>query len=111
MNTLSRLLSSRVQAEVFRLLFGLREEPLHLREITRQAGLAVGTVRQELERLVDLGLIEARKDGNRRLFMAVRSHPLHPDIRSMVLKTSGLAEVLRAALESAQGIRLAFIFG
>ena len=47
MNAPTDLLSSKVKAELFRLLFGVRNERLHLRELARQSGLAVGTVRQE----------------------------------------------------------------
>lgn len=111
MSTLADILSSRVKAEVFRLLFGIDGAPLHLREIERQSGLAVGTVRQELSRLVSLDLVEKTADGNRRLYTANRQHPLYPDIRNLVLKTSGLADVLRAALAGEPGIRLAFVFG
>lgn len=111
MSTLADILSSRVKAEVFRLLFGLGSAPLHLREIERQSGLAVGTVRQELGRLASLGLVEKTADGNRRLYTANRQHPLYPDIRNLVLKTTGLADVLRAALANEPAIRLAFVFG
>jgi predicted nucleotidyltransferase len=111
MSALADILSSRVKAEVFRLLFGLEGKPLHLREIERQSGLAVSTVRQELGQLTTLGLVEKKVDGNRRLYTANRHHPLYPDIRNIVLKTSGLAEILRAALEAEPSIRLAFVFG
>jgi predicted nucleotidyltransferase len=111
MNTLADILSSRVMAEVFRLLFGIEGAPLHLREIERQSGLAVGTVRQELQRLASLGLVEKRADGNRRLYTANRNHPLFPDIHNLVLKTSGLADILRTALAGEPNIRLAFVFG
>ena len=111
MSTLADILSSRVKAEMFRLLFGLGGAPLHLREIGRQSGLAVGTVRQELERLTSLGLVEKTADGNRRLYAASRQHPLYPDIRNLVLKTSGLADTLRAALAGDKAIRAAFVFG
>jgi len=48
MGTLSDILSSRVRAEIFRLLFGLDEKELHLREIERQAALSLSTIRQDL---------------------------------------------------------------
>ena len=51
MTELVEIVSSRVKAEVFRLLFGLRQPELHLREIARQSGLALGTVQQELKGL------------------------------------------------------------
>jgi len=110
MNTLAELLSSRVKAEVFRLLFGSANGELHVREIERRSGLADATVRQELKRLTSLGIVEPRRDGNRTYYHANTEHPLYPDIRNMVLKTSGLADVLREALVH-PGIRLAFVFG
>ncbi|MGA2138043.1 MAG: helix-turn-helix domain-containing protein [Verrucomicrobiia bacterium] len=110
MNTLAELLSSRVKAEIFRLLFGVQDQELHVREIERQSGLADATVRQELKRLVRLGLIEARRDGNRVYYRAQKQHPLSPEIHNLVLKTTGLVEVLRDALAH-DDIRVAFVFG
>lgn len=110
MNRLADLLSSRVKAEIFRLLFGGAESELHVREIERRSGLADATVRQELKRLTRLGVVELRRDGNRTYYHANTEHPLYPDIRNMVLKTSGLVDVLQEALTHS-GIRLAFVFG
>ncbi len=110
MSTLSELLSSRVKAEVLRLLFGLTTRELHVRELERQSGLALSTVRQELGRLAGLGLVVARKDGNRTYYRANPQHPLYVDLRNLVLKTSGLTEVLRAALNDVE-ISVAFVFG
>ena len=110
MNSLAKLLSSRVKAEMFRLLFGITPRELHVREIERQSGLADATVRQELKRLSGLGVVEARLDGNRTYYRANLQHPLYPDIRNLVLKTDGLVEVLRQAID-APDIELAFVFG
>jgi uncharacterized protein len=111
MGTLAELLSSNVKAEVFRLLFGLAGGPLHLREIERRSGLAVATVQQELNRLTRLGIVEVRPDGNRTYYTAREDHPLYPEIRGLVLKTTGLADVLRRALGKDKRISVAFIFG
>ena len=110
-NSLAELLSSKVKADLFRLLFGLKAERLHLRELERRSGLAVATVQQEISRLRRLGLIEARPDGNRTYFVAKEDHPLYAEIRGLVLKTSGLAEVLRRALQKEKRIKVAFVFG
>jgi predicted nucleotidyltransferase len=81
-----------------------------LREIQRQTGFAVGTVRQDIEKLVKLDLVTRRKDGNRVYYEANESHPLVPDVRQLVLKTLGLTDVLRTALVDRR-IRCAFVFG
>jgi DNA-binding transcriptional ArsR family regulator len=111
MDNLTRLLSSRVKAEVFRLLFGPDARELHVREIARRARLNEATVRQELSALAGLHLVALRRDGNRAYYRAETGNPLCTDIRNLVLKTSGLIDILRTALVEKQGIRLAFVFG
>jgi DNA-binding transcriptional ArsR family regulator len=110
MDKLAKFFSSRVKAEILRLLFGLQSQELHLRELARQSGLTAATVRQELTSLLDLGLVRSRRSGNRTYYRAEEAHPLYSDIRNIVLKTSGLADVLREALEKAD-VRAAFVFG
>lgn len=110
MNALAELLSSRARAQVFRLLFGLSDAPLHLREIQRRAGLSLGTIQQELRKLKRLGLLISRADGNRLWYQANREHPLYPEIHHLVLKTSGLADVLRVSLADPK-VEWAFVFG
>jgi DNA-binding transcriptional ArsR family regulator len=110
MDALADLLSSRVKAELFRLLFGTTSQELHVREIARQSQLADGTVRQELKKLSRIGLVESRLAGNRTYYHANIAHPLYVEIHNIVLKTSGLADVLREALAHPM-IRVAFVFG
>jgi DNA-binding transcriptional ArsR family regulator len=110
MNTLAEFLSSRSRAEILRLLFGTDSRELHVRELERQSGLADATIRQELKKLTRLGVIVARQDGNRTYYRANVEHPLYPDIRNLVRKTSGLTDVLREALGEAE-IQIAFVFG
>jgi uncharacterized protein len=110
MGILAVILSSRVRAEIFRLLFGLDEKELHLREMERQAGLSLGTIRQELQKLVKLELLISRRDGNRLYYRANTEHPLYPEIRKLVLKTVGLVEVLKRVLDR-EGVKVAFVFG
>jgi len=110
MNILAQLICSRVRAEIFRVLFGLQGGEVHLREIHRQAGFAIGTVRQDIEKLVKLGLVNRRRNGNRVYYSANEKHPIHSEIRLLVLKTAGLADALGSALK-ADNIRFAFVFG
>ncbi len=111
MGILSEILSSKIRAEIFRMLFGLADEELHVREIERRSGLTIGTVQSELRKLLNLDLIVKRQDGNRVYYGANTNHPLYPDIRNLVLKTSGLVDVLRSALIGEKAIKIAFVFG
>ena len=111
MGILSEILSSKIRAEVFRLLFGVTDQALHMREIERRSGYAIGTIQSELKKLLRLDLVKKRRDGNRLYYRANKEHPLYPDIHHLVLKTSGLVDVLQMTLKPVPDISMAFVFG
>ena len=109
--SLLEVIFPQVRAEVLRLLFAEEGRELHLRELTRQCGLSLGTLQTEVEKLRAADLLLTRRDGNRLYFRANAAHPLFTDLRQLVLKTAGLREVLADALREVPGIELAFVFG
>jgi len=112
MGILGELLSSRIRAEIFRNLFGIApDSALYMREIERRTGFAIGTVQTELKKLQRLDIISRVRDGNRVYYRANTAHPVYPEIRALVLKTSGLADVIVNALRNETGIRVALLFG
>ena len=111
MGILAEILSSNIRAEIFRNLFGVEKQSLHLREIERRTGFAVGTVQQEIKKLLRLDIITRIKNGNRSYYKANTNHPLYPEIRNLVLKTNRLADLLKQALSAELKIKIAFVFG
>jgi len=111
MALLSEILSSNIRADIFRLLFGVNESELHMREIERRSGYAIGTIQSELKKLLRLDLVTKRKDGNRTYFRANKNHPLFLDIQRLVLKTVGLVDILYNKLQNSSEILIAFVFG
>lgn len=110
MSILSEILSSITRAEIFRLLFGLVDQELHIREIKRRTGLNDSTIRQELSKLTRFDLVKSRKDSNRIYYKANRANPLFTDLQRLVFKTTGLADILKNALQDKK-IKVVFIFG
>jgi predicted nucleotidyltransferase len=82
-----------------------------MRELERQSGCIIGTIQTELKKLLRLELVSCQRDGNRLYYQANRAHPLYAEISSLVLKTTGLIPALRQALATAEGVRVAFVFG
>ena len=111
MNLLAELFSSRVRAEIFRLLFDGTGEELHMRELERRTGCVIGTIQTELKKLVKIDLVTSRRDGNRLYYSAKANHPLYADLCSLVQKTVGVVGALRAALSDCREIDCAFVFG
>lgn len=110
MNTLALLFHSETRAEMLRLLFGASQREMYRAEIINQTRFAERSVEEELEKLVRLELLTTSKDGNRRYYAVNRAHPLYPELHAIVLKTSGLKDLLAGALTSKK-IRFAFVFG
>lgn len=107
---LTVLMSSRTRAEILRHLFGFDQGELHLRELARRSGLNPTTVRQDLAKLRSLDLVLSRRDGNRVYYRANPAHPCYIDIRGLVVKSTGLIEVLRRRLDT-DDVQIAFVFG
>jgi predicted nucleotidyltransferase len=110
MSILAELFTSRTRAEFFRIFFGTNSKGIHLREIERQSGLTIGTIKKEAEKLVGLDLLLKRIDGNRSYFQANTNHPLYSTIRELVSKTSGIEAILKETFEG-QDVKFVFIFG
>jgi predicted nucleotidyltransferase len=93
-------------------LFGQPERSFYASELIREAGTGSGAAQRELARLEGSGLIGARRIGHQKHYQANAVSPLYPELRSIVLKTVGLAEPLRAALKPlSSAIRAAFVYG
>jgi len=85
---------------------------VHLRELARLTGASAGTLKKELDALLNAGLLKSRKMGNQSQFSANSEHPVFPELSGLILKTTGLHEVLVSALQPLEGlIEVAFIFG
>jgi predicted nucleotidyltransferase len=110
MDLLAAIIGSKSRAEIFRLLFERPETQLYLREIHRRSGLSIRPIQEELSALDKAGLLKIHKDGNRVYYSANTQHPLFPEIRSLVEKTSGVIGVLQAALQDPE-VEAAFVFG
>lgn len=97
---------------VLALLFGRPEQSFYLREIARETAAGLGAVQRELAQLVGAGLIDRSPRGNQVLFSANRDSPVYEELRSLLAKTAGIADVLRAALASvAARIDIGFLYG
>ena len=109
---LSDALFSKVRQRVLALLYGQPDRSFHTNEIIRQTQSGTGAVQRELEKLSSADLITMESIGNQKHYSANVTSPLFTELRSIVLKTFGLADVLKQALAPiAKQIHVAFIYG
>ncbi len=109
---LADALFSKVQQRVLGVLFGSPGRSFYANEIIGLARSGTGAVQRELARLEAAGLVTVRRVGKQKHYQANKRSPLFTELRGLALKTFGLADVLRAALEPvADEIDVAFVYG
>lgn len=105
-------LFTKVQQRVLGVLFGNPGRSFYANEIIALAGSGTGAVQRELARLASAGLLTVMRVGNQKHFQANPSTPVFEELRGIVMKTSGLTDVLRTALAPlARDMTAAFVFG
>jgi predicted nucleotidyltransferase len=88
-------------------------ESFHLRELARLTGIgSPGSLKKELDQLVQAGLVKMARVGNQTLFCANVAHPVFPELQGLVRKTAGLVDMLQQALAPLLGlIDVACVYG
>lgn len=110
--TMADALFPRVRQRVLAILFGNPDRTFFASELMALAQSGRGAVHRELTDLAAAGLLTVTSQGNQKHYRANQSAPVFAELRSLVLKTFGLADVLRDALAPLTGkIDAAFVFG
>ena len=105
-------LFSKVRRRVLGILFGNAHRSFYVNEIISIANVGAGAVHRELSRLETAGLVTVKRIGNQKHFQANNQSPVFDEIQGLVLKTSGLADVIgRTLSHMSTRIVAAFVFG
>ena len=109
---MANALFSKVRQRVLAVLFGNPGRSFYANEVIALAQSGTGAVQRELATLSEAGLLTVRRQGNQKHYQANAEAPIFTELRGLVLKTMGLADVLRVALAPlAPQITLAFVYG
>ncbi len=105
-------LFSGLQQRLLAVLFGRPDRSFYGNELLRLTGTGRGALQRELEKLVSADLVTVTPIGNQKHYQANAAAPIFAELRGIVMKTLGLADVLRTALNAvADRIALAFVYG
>lgn len=104
-------LMPRVRRDILALLLSRPDEAFYQREVVRATQGGKGAVERELRKLCNAGIVLREKRGNLAYYRANQDCPIYPELQRLMVKTAGVADVVREALSQVRGIRLAFIFG
>ena len=109
---MANALFPKVRQRVLAVLFGNPHRSFYANELIALAQSGTGAVQRELATLSESGLLTVKRQGNQKHYQANADAPVFAELRGLVLKTMGLADVLRAALAPlAPQIEMAFVYG
>jgi len=112
LSKLADALFTKTQKNVLQLLYGRPDRSFYTKEILRLTGMGVHTIKRELDRMVEAGILTLKSVGNQKHYQANPACPLYEELISIVKKTVGVVGVLRDALEPLKkDIHAAFVYG
>jgi len=111
-DNLSSILFGKTRRAILSLLFTNPDRDFYVREILRSTGSGQGSAQRELKKLHAAGIIDRYERGNQVFYQADKRCPIFEEISSIILKTIGVAGVLRDSLRQLSArIDVAFIYG
>ena len=106
------LISSRIRIELLKILALNPESTFNINELSRRAGFSLRGVEKELKNLLSGGILTREVTGNQHRYRLDPLCPINREIKGIIIKTVGIAELVKQALRSVeQKIHRAFIYG
>ena len=93
------LITSKMRIRILMRLFLNPDQHAYLRGLADEFGASTSQVREELQHLKEAGLLNSEKEGRQTNYQANRTHPLFPELQSMVRKSLGMDRILESILE------------
>ncbi len=109
---LETLLGSKLRSKVLGWLFTHPDERYFVRQLTTLVGEDSTNVSRELARLEKIGVLVSTTEGKQKYYQANRQSPLFNELHGLIVKTTGVVDVLRSALSPlAEQIAIALVYG
>ena len=92
---LNTLITSRTRIRLLLKFFSNSRTTDYLRAMADEFGESTNSVRTELKRLQEAGLITSESNGNKLYYRANRDHALYPELKGLARKSLGLHQIER----------------
>lgn len=91
---LEALITSKTRIKLLLKFFLNSNNTGYLRSLEPDFGESTNAIRQELNRFEKAGLLHSSFEGKKKIFQANTSHPLFPELNSLLMKYIGLDEII-----------------
>ncbi len=105
------LISSKTRIKLLLKFFLNSSTTAYLRSLESEFGESTNAIRLELNRLEEAGMLSSFLKGNKKMFRANTKHPLFKDVRTMLMKTIGLDQIIMNVIERLGDVEQVFLVG
>jgi predicted nucleotidyltransferase len=108
---LEALITSKTRVKMLLKFFLNSDTTSYLRDLETEFGESTNAIRLELNHLEKAGLLNSMVKGNKKLYHANRMHPLFSTIRQLLLKHTGIDQIIENVVKNLQGLHSAYVTG
>jgi hypothetical protein len=108
---LNSLITSQTRIKLLKKFFLNSNTRAHLRGLESEFGESSNGIRLELNRFEDAGLLTSLRDGNKKIYQANSGHPLYKDIHSIILKETGIDQVIEKVIHRLGNLLSVYLVG
>ena len=111
MNLLGPLITSKTRLKLLSRFFLNQNLSGYLQGLSKELEENTNSIRVELNRLEEAGMLNSTLEGRRKLYRVNVLHPLASDITSIVRKVAGIDTVIDRVVENLPGLKQVWICG
>lgn len=108
---LEALVTSKTRMKMLLKFFINSKSEAYLRSLADEFGESTNSIRLELKKFEDAGLLTTRMEGNKKLYKANNNHPLFPDIHNIILKHVGVDHIIEEIVNKLGDVHKVFLIG
>ena len=108
---LNTLITSRTRIRLLLKFFLNPKTKGYLRQLATEFGESTNSIRVELNKLTEAQILSSKSEGRNKIYNANVAHPLFEEIRSIVLKSTGIDKVINNIINKLGSVEIAFIRG
>jgi hypothetical protein len=108
---LQALITSKTRIKLLLKFFLNSNTTSYLRDLAAEYGESTNAIRVELNHMEEARLLNSTMQGNKKVFQANKQHPLFCTIQQLLLKHTGIDQIIENVIKNLQGLQSAYVTG
>lgn len=108
---LETLISSKTRIKLLLKFFLNSSTTGYLRNLEEEFGESTNAIRLELNKMEKAGFLQTSLQGNKKIFIANKKHPLFPDMQQIIRKHVGIDTIIENVIKQLGDISKVFLTG